>query len=318
MKKQIPIDHKLHGWLAIDKPTGVSSAWVVSQLRKILGVKKIGHAGTLDPFASGVLPLAIGEATKTVSYVQNSEKTYLLTLHFGEARDSDDCEGAVIKTSDARPTLQEIEAVLPEFQGEIMQAPPRFSAIKIDGKRAYARARAGEDFAIAPRPVQIHRLTLKGQNPQGEILLEVTSGKGAYMRVLAREIAEKCNAYAYLSALKRLKCGDFTINNAFSLEQVKKTVQSDKNYAMISPLRKVLVGISALYVTRLEMHKLKNGNEIDALHCKFSTDPHHSKVDYSNIFENETLLALEENGTTPIGLAICSKGKIYPKRIFNL
>ena len=199
----------IHGWLIIDKPLGRSSAQVVAAVRRITGAAKAGHGGTLDPLATGVLPIALGEATKTVSYVMDGSKAYRFTLRFGEARTTDDREGAVTETSPARPTDAEIRAVLPRFTGLIEQVPPAFSALKVDGVRAYRLARAEEAVALAPRQVRIDRLELIARPDADTAEFLVRSGKGAYMRSLARDIARALGTVGHVAALRRTAVGPF-------------------------------------------------------------------------------------------------------------
>jgi tRNA pseudouridine55 synthase len=211
---------KIDGWLAIDKAAGMTSTQVVGRVRRITGAAKLGHGGTLDPMATGVLPIALGEATKTVPYVMDAEKRYRFTLRWGEARDTDDAEGEVTATSESRPTADQIRAALTRFRGEIVQTPPAFSAIKIDGKRAYDLARAKEPVAPEPRIVRIDAFDLVAIDDADHATFDVTSGKGAYMRALARDLGAALGTCAHVSALRRLAVGPFTEDAAVSLDDL--------------------------------------------------------------------------------------------------
>ena len=195
----------VHGWLVIDKAPDITSAKVVNRARKILNAAKVGHSGTLDPMATGVLPLAFGEATKTVSYMMEDSKEYLFTVCWGEATDTDDAEGEIIETSDHRPGRAEIEAALPDFIGEIDQIPPAYSAIKIDGERAYKLARDEKPLDLKPRKIIIKRFELINCTDEAHASFEVTSGKGAYIRGLARDLARKLGTVGHISSLRDRK-----------------------------------------------------------------------------------------------------------------
>lgn len=196
---------EVHGWIALDKPLGMTSTHAVAVVRRLLNAKKAGHAGTLDPLASGLLPLAFGEATKTVPYVVDGEKAYRFTVTFGIETDTDDSEGRVVSQSDQRPSESEILAALPRFTGSVTQVPPRFSAIKIDGERAYDLARGGEAVELQPRIVEIHTLTLMSFDGQSAVL-EAECGKGTYVRAIARDLGRLLGCYGYVTALRITDC----------------------------------------------------------------------------------------------------------------
>ena len=216
----------LHGWIALDKPLDMSSFQAVSEVKRLLSPTKIGHGGTLDPLATGCLPLALGEATKTVPYVMDARKTYRFTLKFGEETDSGDRAGEVITRSDIRPSRAETEAILSEFTGTIEQIPPAHSALKINGKRACDRVRDGEKVVMKSRMVEIHSLQLLESVHKDEITCEVTCGKGTYIRSLARDIAHASGSCGHITALRRLSVGKFDKKNMISLENIKKMVHS--------------------------------------------------------------------------------------------
>lgn len=282
----------LHGWLVIDKPAGMTSAQLVSKVKRLLrsarlGSRaspelrsiaeqgggagsnlKIGHAGTLDPFATGVLPLALGEATKTAGYGLDKDKSYDFELTFGTATDTEDCTGKVIATSDKRPTLAEIEAILPEFSGELSQVPPIYSAIHIDGKRAYALARAGETPEMEARKIVVKSLELrvKSNFPVNSPLLtlnfSVTCSKGTYIRSLARDIALKLDTVGHVSALRRTKSGVFALAHAISLENLEESTISN----LLQPIHAVLDDIPILEVTVEEVTNLRHGKSLVLRH----------------------------------------------------
>ncbi len=307
--------HPFNSWIAVDKPIGYSSSDVVYRLRKILNMRKIGHGGTLDPFATGVLPIALGEATKTVDYLHQSRKSYILTIRFGIATDSDDCTGNVISQSDHRPSLAEINAVLPEFIGNIQQTPPAFSAIKIDGKRAYKLARAGETPKMKSREVEINAITLHGNDENNDVILHVTCGKGTYMRSLARDIAQKLGTYAHLHALRRNEYGHFNENNIFSLEKIEKMMQSNEIHAIMQPIHKALDGILVVYVNQEQALRLQSGNNIqadaflsdqDKLYIAVAQQPQNVEANNESIAEK------------PVAIVRLQDGMLAPKRVFNM
>ena len=199
---------EVNGWIILDKPVGLTSTQAVSKLKRLFNAKKAGHAGTLDPLASGVLPVAFGEATKTVPFVQDGEKAYRFTVLWGAETDTDDAEGKVTQTSEARPDGAAIEALLPHFTGEIMQRPPAFSAIKVNGERAYDLARDGEIVDLAPRPITIHALRLVACEPDCAVL-EAECGKGTYVRAIARDLGRALGCFGHVIALRRTRVGPF-------------------------------------------------------------------------------------------------------------
>ena len=199
---------EIDGWINLDKPTGVSSTQAVGRLKFLFNAKKAGHAGTLDPLASGVLPVALGEATKTVPVVQDGAKSYRFRVRWGEESATDDAEGEIVARSDRRPAPAEIESLLPRFVGAILQTPPTFSAIRIAGARAYDLAREGETFEIEPRPINVYRLELKSAEPHTAVL-EAECGKGAYVRAIARDLGRALGCYGHVIELRRTRVGPF-------------------------------------------------------------------------------------------------------------
>lgn len=211
----------VHGWLIVDKPEGVTSTQVVGRVRWAFDAQKAGHAGTLDPFATGLLAVALGEATKTVPYAQEGEKTYHFTIRWGQATTTDDREGEICATSDLRPTAAEIEAALPLFRGEIMQTPPLFSAVKVDGERAYDIARRGETAELKARPLTVHRLELLATPDSDHAVIEMVCGKGGYVRSIARDLGEALGCHGHVASLRRLASGGFDLDGAIGFEALE-------------------------------------------------------------------------------------------------
>lgn len=253
--------NKISGWINLNKPEGVTSNDAVMIVKRALGFPKIGHAGTLDPLASGILPIALGEATKLVQYMMDDDKVYLFTVTWGEQRTTDDREGDVIATSDIRPTAEHIRAVLPQFTGTILQKPPAFSAIKVDGKRAYDLARAGEDLDLAARPVDVYELDLVTQT-ESTATLRCVCGKGTYVRSLARDIAEKLGTKGYVSYLCRENVGPFSLADAISLDFFRETTDKDTLESNVLAVQTVLDDIPVLAVNDTEATRLKNGQKL--------------------------------------------------------
>src|SRR6478609_10380272 len=216
-----PKKRDVHGWVVLDKPVGMTSTHAVSVVKRAFSAKKAGHAGTLDPLASGLLPIALGEATKTVPFVMDGRKIYQFTVRWGEERDTDDAEGRVDATSAARPSADDIRSLLPSFSGTIAQVPPRFSAIKIDGERAYDLARDGEVVELEARPVEIHRLSLVDIPDPDHALLSAECGKGTYVRALARDMGRVLGCFGHVSALRRTGVGSFREQDGVSLARLE-------------------------------------------------------------------------------------------------
>jgi tRNA pseudouridine55 synthase len=254
---------KIDGWLILDKPAGITSTQAVNKVKRALDAQKAGHGGTLDPLATGILPIALGAATKTVPYVMDGTKLYHFTIRFGEARDTDDAEGAVTETNTHRPTDEEIRAALPPFRGLIMQIPPAFSAIKVEGERAYDLARAGAPPELAPRPAQVDSFELIGRPDADTAEFEVSSGKGVYMRALARDLARACGTVGHITVLRRLRVGPFTLDMAVPMDTLLNPAHTPPALAeLVRPLETALDDIPALALTAFEAHALSNGQAI--------------------------------------------------------
>lgn len=258
-----PKGRPLDGWLIIDKPTGIGSTDVVAICKRAFQAQKCGHGGTLDPLATGVLPIAFGAATKTVPYVMDGTKQYRFTLKLGEARDSDDADGAVIGSSDARPTDDQIRAALPAFIGDILQVPPIYSAIKIAGERAYDLARAGEAVELAPRPARVDRFELIERPDADTAVFFVESGKGVYMRSLARDIAKACGTLGHITALRRMRVGPFHEKDAVALDRIAVSGDTPPpSPGLLLPVMTALADIPALALTEAEAARLSFGQPI--------------------------------------------------------
>lgn len=252
----------VHGWLILDKPLGLTSTQALGRARKLIGGKKVGHGGTLDPLASGILPLAFGEATKLVPYVMDGDKEYLFSIQWGEQRTTDDAEGEVMAASDCRPSEKDIAVHLKHFIGEIDQTPPTFSAIKVGGQRAYDLARAGKPPEMAPRRVRIDEFELLATPSPDRADFRVKCGKGTYVRSLARDLALSLGTFGHVCALRRTKVGPFTLESAISLE--KLTELSDKGLASTALLAigSALDDIPGLTLTASEAQRLRSGQSL--------------------------------------------------------
>jgi len=263
MPRRKPRGRPLDGWLIIDKPPGLTSTDVVNHVRRAFDAQKAGHGGTLDPLATGVLPIAFGAATKTVPYVMDGTKLYRFTLHFGEARDTDDADGKVTATSPVRPTDEQIRAGLPQFCGDIMQTPPAFSAVKVAGERAYDLAREGRPPVLEPRPARVDRFELIERSDPDTAVFEVASGKGVYMRSLARDLAIACGSLGHIAALRRLRVGPFAETQAIPLDKLRATEDTaPASPDLLLPVATALADIPALALTEAEASGLRHGQAI--------------------------------------------------------
>ena len=263
MRHRKPRGRKLDGWLIVDKPPGLTSTDVVNRVRRWFDAQKAGHGGTLDPLATGVLPVAFGAATKTVPYVMDGTKVYRFTLRFGEARDTDDADGQVVATCDARPGDDAIRAALQSFRGDIMQVPPAFSAVKVAGERAYDLARAGAPPALEPRPARVDRFELIARPDADTAVFEVQSGKGVYMRSLARDLARACGSLGHVAALRRKRVGPFTEERAIPLDKLARAEDTPPTSPdFLLPVATALADIPALALTEAEAFGLGHGQAI--------------------------------------------------------
>jgi tRNA pseudouridine55 synthase len=253
---------KIDGWVVLDKPVGLGSTPAVTRVRRLFGAQKAGHGGTLDPLASGVLPIALGEATKTVPFVMDGRKEYRFTLRFGEARSTEDAEGEVTATSDARPSDEAIRAALAAFVGEIEQTPPAYSALKIDGERAYDLARAGEVVNLKPRKVMIERLEVVSRPDRDHADFVVGCGKGTYIRSLGRDLALALGTVGHLSALRRTAAGPFGEGAAISLSKLEALGHIPALLGVLAPVATALDDIPALALTEAQADRLRQGQPV--------------------------------------------------------
>ncbi len=263
MSRRKPRGRPLDGWLVIDKPPGLTSTDVVNRVRRIFDAQKAGHGGTLDPLATGLLPIAFGAATKTVPYVMDGTKLYHFTLRFGEARDTDDADGQVIEISDIRPSDDMIRAELPAFRGSIMQVPPAYSAVKVAGERAYDMAREGRAPVLEARPARVDRFELIARPDPDTAIFEVASGKGVYMRSLARDLARACGTVGHITALRRLRVGPFLEASAIPLDKLRAPEDTaPASPDLLLPVATALADIPALALTQAEAVDLQHGQAI--------------------------------------------------------
>ena len=320
----------MHGWLIIDKPVGPGSTDIVSKVKRALrdggyAKRKVGHGGTLDPLASGVLPVALGEATKLAGRMLDSDKVYAFTIRFGEETDTLDAEGAVTATSKVRPTLAQVEAVLGRFTGEIEQVPPVYSALKVEGKRAYALARAGQEVELKSRTVTVHSLSrhpresgdpaasssptadegkkrdsrFRGNDGLGEVTLVAHVSKGTYIRSLARDIARALASVGHVTLLRRLKAGPFTLASAISLDKMGELAKARQLEQALLPLTAGLDDIPALSVTPDQAGALREGRRLAGIAAKPG-------------------LHLATEGSVPVALVELSEGELRVVRGFNI
>ena len=251
----------VHGWVILDKPAGMTSAQATGRVRRLFNAAKAGHAGTLDPLATGVLPVALGEATKTVSHVQNGAKTYAFTVRFGEERDTGDAEGAVVATSSVRPGADALRAAAQGLTGTLLQAPPAFSALKVGGQRASDLARAGRPPTLAARTVFVRRFELVGSDG-AEADFVVECGKGTYIRALVRDLCTALGTRGHVAALRRLAVGPMTAESAFSLEALEQLVHSPAPNGVLLPVETALADIPALPLSGTQAALLRSGQPI--------------------------------------------------------
>lgn len=293
----------VHGWVCVDKPEGVTSTQVVGKVRHAFDAQKAGHAGTLDPLATGILAIALGEATKTVPYAVDTQKTYRFAIRWGEQRNTDDREGDVIATSDHRPSRAEIEAALPEFEGEIEQVPPRFSAIKVDGARAYDLARDGEEFKLKSRIVEVEQLHLIDIPDPDHCLLEIVCGKGTYVRSLARDLGARLGTCAHTSDIRRTRVGPFDESNAISLDKLTEFVHNPVLMDHLLPVETPLDDIPAMAISGNDAARLRRGQAV--------------LVRSGPVCDAESIICATSQGK-PVALGHVEAGEFRPVRVFNL
>lgn len=291
----------VHGWVIIDKPAGMTSTAVVNKLRWAFDAKKAGHAGTLDPEATGVLAVALGEATKTVPYITDALKAYEFTVNFGAATNTDDAEGEVIATSDLRPNDAAIKAALNQFVGDIKQIPPKYSAVKINGERAYALARAGEEVEIAPRPLYVDSLLLNDRPNSDTAVLEMVCGKGGYVRSIARDLGTALGCYGHVQSLRRLWSGPFDVDDAVTLDQIEAFAKSEEIDQFLRPIEVGLENMMQCTTTDEGAVRIKNGNP---------------GICFATAAYGEELWVSHQG--QPLAIGHFKAGELHPSRVFNL
>ncbi len=308
------IKRDVHGWCILDKPVGMTSTHAVAVVKRLFQAKRAGHAGTLDPLASGLLPIALGEATKTVPFVMDGRKTYRFTVQWGEERDTDDSEGRATANSKERPTPEQVCALLPRFTGTIEQVPPQYSAIKVDGERAYDLAREGETVELAARPVDIHRLELVETPDADHSVLAAECGKGTYVRAIARDMGRAFGCYGHVSALRRTSVGPFQEADAAALADLQAAAPAeggddtgDPNFAaltaLLQPVDAGLRSIPSLSVSRADAARLARGQPV--------------LLRGRDAPIMQGFVAVSTHGDL-IALAEFEQGELRPRRIFNL
>jgi tRNA pseudouridine55 synthase len=290
----------ISGWLVVDKPAGLTSTAVVNKVRWAFDAKKAGHAGTLDPEATGVLAVALGEATKTVPYVTDAMKAYRFTMRLGQATNTDDAEGEVIASSDARPSDDEIRAALGAFTGDILQVPPQYSAVKVEGERAYKLARGGEELELAARPLFVEELALVERPDPDHAVLEMVCGKGGYVRSIARDLGAALGCHGHVTALRRVWSGPFEAEDGVSMERIEELARTPELDALLRPLEEGLSDLPELRATAEGAAKLRNGNPGMVLS---------SEADYG-----DEAWASHEGRAVAVG--IYRSGELHPSRVF--
>lgn len=302
----------VHGWVILDKPQGMGSTQAVAAVRRIFNARKAGHAGTLDPMATGILAIALGEATKTVPFAQDGDKTYRFTAIWGEARDSDDAEGAVTATTTARPAAAEIEAMLPRFTGVLSQVPPAYSAVRVGGERAYDLAREGEQVRLEPRTVEVYEAQLLN-SVRDRAEFEITCGKGTYVRSWVRDIAQALGTLGHVGALRRTRLGGWEEKDAVRLETLTPFMHSPAAFGYLKPLATALDGIPALAVSGSDTVRIRSGNPVmirSHLLARIGKELAGDELLGATVY-------LHEGDGTPVALAEIGGGELHPFRVFN-
>ena len=292
----------LSGWLVVDKPAGITSSAVVNKVKWALDAQKAGHAGTLDPAATGVLAIALGEATKTVPYVTDALKCYRFMVRLGAATTTDDAEGSIIATATARPSDAAIAAALQAFRGDILQIPPQFSAVKIEGARAYDLAREGESFEIAARPLWVESLDLIARPDADHVELEMVCGKGGYVRAIARDLGAGLGCLGHVAWLRRVWSGPFDAADGITLEQIEALAKTEALAGWIRPLELGLVDLPELPCTPEGAARLKNGNP--------------GMVISSSVGYGDEAWASYQGRA--VAVVVYKAGELHPSRVFNL
>ncbi|MDD9921191.1 MAG: tRNA pseudouridine(55) synthase TruB [Boseongicola sp.] len=293
---------RISGWVIIDKPAGVSSNAVVNKVRWAFDAQKAGHAGTLDPEATGLLAVALGEATKTIPYVTDALKAYEFTVRLGQATNTDDAEGVVINSSDKRPSTSEIEAALPRFIGEIEQVPPKFSAVKVDGQRSYALARSGEDVELEARPLIVDRLEVIDRPDDDHVNLKMVCGKGGYVRSIARDLGQSLGCFGHVLKLRRIWSGPFDLEGALDFSTIEEHPRSPELDSYLQPITAGLVDLPEAKVTAEGAMRLQNGNP--------------GEVAFTSASFGDIAWASHQG--QPIAIGQYLSGELHPTRVFRL
>jgi tRNA pseudouridine55 synthase len=292
----------ISGWVLIDKPTGVTSTSVVNKLRWAFDAKKAGHAGTLDPDATGLLPVALGEATKTINYLGDALKAYDFTVRWGQQTTTDDAQGDVIATSDTRPDADQITSMLARFTGDIRQVPPQFSAVKVDGQRAYDVARAGETMELSARDLYVDELSLTGCPDPDHAELRFVCGAGGYVRSIARDLGHALGCLGHVVTLRRVWVGAFDLEHAVTLEKIEELAKTPEIDGLLHPVALGLSDLPELRTTQDGAAKLRNGNPGHVLP---------GDVEYGD-------LAWASLDGQPVAVGRFRAGALHPERVFNL
>lgn len=293
---------EISGWIIVDKPAGLTSTAVVNKVRWALDAKKAGHAGTLDPDATGVLAVALGEATKTVPYVTDALKAYEFTIRLGQATNTDDAEGEIIATSDLRPSDEEIKEALSALIGDIEQVPPQFSAVKIDGERAYKRARDGETMEIAARPLYVDSLLMNDRPDADHVTLEMVCGKGGYVRSVARDLGNALGCHAHVRELRRIWSGPFEASDGLTLEQIDSMARTEALDEHLLPVDEAFISLPEVKATAEGAARLLNGNP--------------GMVLASDVEYGDECWASYEGQVVAIGRY--KSGELHPSRVLNI
>ncbi len=298
VKKGRPVS----GWLVVDKPAGVTSTAVVNKVKWALSAQKAGHAGTLDPAATGVLAVALGEATKTVPYITDALKCYRFVVTFGAATTTDDAEGEVVETRPERPSDAQIAAALPAFRGDILQVPPQFSAVKVEGERAYDLAREGVEMDLVARPLWVERLEVIARPDTDHVELEMVCGKGGYVRSIARDLGRALGCLGHVQWLRREWSGPFRASDGLSMDDIERMAKSDALDGHLKPLELGLADLPQLPATPEGAVRLKNGNPGMVIS---------STAQYGDE-------AWASYHGKPVAVGIYKAGELHPSRVFNL
>ncbi|MEL6567420.1 MAG: tRNA pseudouridine(55) synthase TruB [Pseudomonadota bacterium] len=302
----------VHGWLVLDKPLDMTSTQAVGLTKRLLNAQKAGHGGTLDPLASGILPIAFGEATKTSAWAMDAEKEYVFTIEWGTSTDSQDKEGETIATSNARPTVDQVEAALEAYRGEIEQVPPKFSAIKVNGERAYDLARDGESFELESRPVTIHDAKVTDMPDADHTEIHVITGKGFYVRALARDLAFDLGCEGHISALRRIRVGEFTLEDAIQPDALEAKEDLNERRETLLPLETALDNLPPVDLAPGDANLLKQGRTVKLL-------PHAVEAWRADLrSDREDRMAVAMDGETALALGEVRAGQFKPTRVFQV